>query len=80
MFCIMQLNVHLNAYAISACGLNVSQKLKWFKKISHGIPFTSWAEALLLLLLLDVLLLSRLAGLEAKWKLGNKNEQRPLYL
>lgn len=37
-------------------------------KCTYSIPLTSWSEALLLLLLVDVLPLSRLAGLEAKWK------------
>lgn len=44
---------------------------KWMEHISkftYSIPLTSWSEALLLLLLVDVLPLSRLAGLEAKWK------------
>lgn len=44
---------------------------KWMdniNKFTYSIPLTSWSEALLLLLLVDVLPLSRLAGLEAKWK------------
>lgn len=35
-------------------------------KFLESVPLTSWSEALLLLLLVDVLPLSRLAGLEAK--------------
>lgn len=40
-----------------------------------SIPLTSWSEALLLLLLVDVLPLSRLAGLEAKWKKTSRSHE-----
>lgn len=42
--------------------------MEHINKFTYSIPLTSWSEALLLLLLVDVLPLSRLAGLEAKWK------------
>ena len=44
-------------------------EMKRVCKFPYSIPLTSWSEALLLLLLVDVLPLSRLAGLEAKWKI-----------
>lgn len=43
--------------------------MKHVCKLAYSVPLTSWSEALLLLLLVDVLPLSRLAGLEANWKM-----------
>lgn len=44
-------------------------------EFTYSIPLTSWSEALLLLLLVDVLPLSRLAGLEAKWEMRRHDEE-----
>lgn len=45
-------------------------------KLPYSVPLTSWSEALLLLLLVDVLPLSRLAGLEAKWKMRRHRDEQ----
>lgn len=51
-------------------------KMKHVCKFTYSIPLTSWIEALLLLLLVDVLPLSRLAGLEAKWKIRRHHDEQ----
>lgn len=50
--------------------------MKHVCKFTYSIPLTSWSEALLLLLLVDVLPLSRLAGLEAKWKIRRHHDEQ----
>lgn len=45
-------------------------------EFTPSIPLTSWSEALLLLLLVDVLPLSRLAGLEAEWKIRRHHDEQ----
>lgn len=45
-------------------------------EVTPSIPLTSWSEALLLLLLVDVLPLSRLAGLEAEWKIRRHRDEQ----
>lgn len=45
-------------------------------EFTPSIPLTSWSEALLLLLLVDVLPLSRLAGLEAEWKIRRHRDEQ----
>lgn len=51
-------------------------EMKHVCKFTYSIPLTSWIEALLLLLLVDVLPLSRLAGLEAKWKIRRHHDEQ----
>lgn len=51
-------------------------EMKRVRKFTYSIPLTSWSEALLLLLLVDVLPLSRLAGLEAKWKIRRHHDEQ----
>jgi len=50
-------------------------EMKHVCKCTYSIPLISWSEALLLLLLVDVLPLSRLAGLEAKWKIRTHHDE-----
>lgn len=58
---------HFTLETSSISLLNVEMD-EHINKFTYSIPLTSWSEALLLLLLVDVLPLSRLAGLEAKRK------------